>query len=116
MNKKLKPGQTWNPILRVYDVAEDETETARDCTGETAVWIFKRSKDETAAEIKRLTVNWTDQSSGVGYFSLDYETSKALTSNYWHQVILYETASMTVVQPFGIYKLIMEPTLEKDLP
>jgi len=116
MNKKLKPGQTWIPILRVYDVDENGTETARDCTGETAVLIFKRSKDETADEIKRLTINWTDQSSGVGYFCLDYTTSKAFTKMYWLQVILYETASMSVVQPFGIYKLIMEPTLEKDLP
>jgi len=116
MNKKLKPGQTWYPILKVYDVAEDGTETARDCTGETAILIFKRSKDETETAIKTLTINWTDQDGGVGYFSLDYETSKAFTSNYWHQVILYETASQTIVQPFGIYKLIMEPTLEKDLP
>jgi len=116
MNKKLKPGQTWYPILRVYDIAEDGTETARDCTGETAIMIIKRTLSESETAIKKLTIAWDDQESGVGYFSLDYTTSKAFTKMYWHQVILYETASMTVVQPFGIYKLVMEPTLEKDLP
>ena len=116
MNKKLKPGEVWYPIFRVYDVAEDKTETARNCTGETAIWIIKRTQSETEDDIKRLTINWIDQSGGVGYFSLDYETSKTFTGNYYHQVILYETASMTVVESFDIYKLTMVPTLEKDLP
>jgi len=111
MNKKLKPGQTWTPILTVTEDGEP-----LDCCIYTAIMIFKRTKSETETAIKTLTINWTDQDGGVGYFSLDYETSKAFTKMYWHQVILYETASMTVVQPFGIYKLIMEPTLEKDLP
>jgi len=37
MNKHLKPGETWYPIIRIYDIAEDGAGTARNCTGETAI-------------------------------------------------------------------------------
>ena len=102
MNKHLKPGQTWNPIMRVYDVAEDGTETVRNCTGETVIMIIKRTQSETEDDIERLAINWLDQEEGVGFFSLDYETSKAFTGNYWHQRILYKEADMSVVRPFKL--------------
>jgi len=116
MNKKLKPGQTWYPRIRVYDEDEDGNRTARDCTGETIKMIIKRTKSETETAIETLTINWTDQESGDGYFYLPYATSKGFTGSYWHQRILYKTADMSVVQPFDIYKLTMDETLEKDLP
>jgi len=116
MNKHLKPGQTWYPIVKIYDEDADGNRTARDCTGETIILIIKRTKSETETAIETLTVNWTDQESGEGYFSFEYDTTKSFTSSYWYQRILYKEADMSVVQPFGIYKLIIDETLEKDLP
>jgi len=116
MNKHLKPGQTWYPEIKIYDEDASGNRTARDCTGETIILIIKRTQSETEIAIETLTINWTDQESGEGYFVFDYETTKELTGTYWYQVILYEITTMTVVQPFDIYKLIMNPTLEKDLP
>jgi len=114
MNKKLKPGEPWEPIFRVYDEDEDGVLTAKDCTGMSLVWIFKRSKLETETAITSITASWTDQSGGVGYFSLPETTTINFTSTYWHQVILYNTSTGAIVKPFDIYKLIMVPTLEKD--
>ena len=116
MNKKLKPGQTWYPRVRFYDEDEDGNLTARNCTGETAILFIKRTSEETAASIEELTINWIDQSGGVGYFAFEYEMTKDFTDKYWYQWILYKTADMSVVEPSKIYKIIMEPTLEKDLP
>lgn len=116
MNKKLKPGQTWYPIVRFYDEDEAHNLTARDCTGETAVLFLKRTASETADSVEEITISWTDQSGGVGYFAFPYEMTKDFTNKYWYQYILYETASMTVVEPSDLYKITMVPTLEKDLP
>ena len=51
MNKKLKPGEPWYPIFRVYDEDEDGVRTAKDCTGMSLVWFFKRSKLETETAV-----------------------------------------------------------------
>ena len=110
MKKYLKRGNTWTPTLTVTE--DDE---AYDCTGYTAKLWIKQTLKETAAEIAELTISWTDQAGGVGYFNLTHAQSAAMTGRYWYEVILYETASNTVVKTLIQNRLIVRETLEADL-
>lgn len=118
MNKRLKPGDTWRPYLKIYDKDENGNLSPKDCTGHTVVLFIKRTQNETADDIKQLTITWDDQENGKGYFDLDHTTSKTFTGYYWWMAKLYKTADNSVVKTFPancLYKLTMVTTLEKDI-
>jgi len=115
MNIKLAPGDVFYWLIRIYNEAEDDTLSARDCENETFIIIIKRTQSETADEIERLTITWTDQDNGIGVICLDHAMSKTFTGNYWWQGKLYNTSDNSVVKSSKIYKLVMESVLEKDL-
>jgi len=110
MNKKLKPGQTWTPILTVTEDGEP-----LDCCIYTAKMWIKAQLRETAPELFGLDVNWIDQTGGIGYFSFTYAMSATLLGRYWYEVILYEELGLDIVKTLIQNRLIIGTTLEADL-
>ena len=109
--EKLKQGDTWTPIITFYDNG-----IAMDCTGYTSKLWIKASLEEPTEELFELTILWTDQDSGVGYFSFTHAQSITLpVGSYWYEIKLYESTSNTVVKTVIQDQLIVEEVLEKDL-
>ena len=110
MAERIRQGETWK-----YEVVITEDGDTMNCLGHTCKMWIKRIPEESVDNIQLLTINWTDRSSGEGYFQLTHDMSKEMLGLYWFQVILYETDSKSLVQSLKWDKLVIGITLEKDL-
>lgn len=110
MSYYLKRGDTWTPTVEVTEDGE-----AVDCTGYNIKCWIKETLKETAAEIHELDINWTDQSSGEGYFSLTHEQSSNLLGRYWIQIVMYYETDNSIVRTLLQDKLIIRESLEINI-
>lgn len=111
---ELSWGDTWSPVIRLYQ--DEEKTTVFDATGYSLVCHIKDVLDEDATNIYTLTGSWTDQSNGVGTFTLTHAQSKALfVKEYYAFTKIYVTADNSVVKTVDKTILKVVEVLEKDI-
>lgn len=109
MNYYITRGNTWLPVLEITDNGEP-----MDCSDYNCKLWIKETLKETAPEIQEISITWTDQSGGVGYFNITETMSDNLLGRYWIEVILYKT-DYSIIETLIKTRLIVRETLEKDL-
>jgi len=111
MAKELYQGETWTPPIAIT-----QSGAAFDCTLYTVKMYIKGSMSETAAAEVIIDIDWTDQSSGTGTFSLTHAVSKTLSlGRHFYETKIYTTADNALVKILEQDVLTIKESLEKDI-
>jgi hypothetical protein len=81
-------GDSWTPAATIK-----EGGSAKDCTGLESKLMIKETDSVTAAAVIEKDISWTNQSQGLGTFSvLPAETLALDVKSYYYQAIVYNNA------------------------
>ena len=110
-------GDTWKPAIAVKSVdATTLVESAFNCTGYTAYLLIKTGFNETLAAVNKITVTWSAQSTGAGYFNCTNAISKLLENKRYAYEVKLQKDDASEVYTLDQGYLTVAPALEKDLP
>jgi hypothetical protein len=84
-------GNSWTPAVSIK-----EDGSAKDCSAYDCKLLIKETDDVDADIVLEEDISWTNQSQGLGTFTvLPSETEALSVKSYYYEVVLYNESALT---------------------